>query len=124
MYGDDAQMTLEHAYKESIVKLAVGFTIISLLLGFTMETAYRDFFQSITKLAESEEYSYIIVSLFSVLAVLYLSVRYTGFSYGIRPSKIILTTLIALISAAIYIASGIDIENRVQLMGFSLHYSS
>jgi exosortase/archaeosortase family protein len=119
MYGDGAQMTLEHAYRESIVKLAVGFTIISLLLGFTMETAYRDFFQSITKLAESEEYSYIIVSLFSVLVVLYLSVRYTGFSYGIRPSKIILTTLIALISAAIYIASGIDIENRVQLMGLS-----
>jgi exosortase/archaeosortase family protein len=112
-------MTLEHAYRESIVKLAVGFTIISLLLGFTMETAYRDFFQSITKLAESEEYSYIIVSLFSVLAVLYLSVRYTGFSYGIRPSKIILTTLIALISAAIYIASGIDIEHKVQLMGLS-----
>jgi len=119
MYGDGAQMTLEHAYRESIVKLAVGFTIVSFLLGFTMETAYRDFFQSITKLAGSEEYSYIIVSLFSVLAVLYLSVRYTGFSYGIRPSKIILTTLIALISAAIYIASGIDIEHRVQLMGLS-----
>ncbi|MCC6053966.1 MAG: exosortase/archaeosortase family protein [Thermosphaera sp.] len=112
-------MTLEQAYKESIVKLAVGFTIISLLLGFTMETAYRDFLQSITKLAGSEEYSYIIVSLFSVLAVLYLSVRYTGFSYGIRPSKMILTTLIALISAAIYITSGIDIEHRVQLMGLS-----
>jgi len=112
-------MTLEQAYRESIVKLAVGFTIVSFLLGFTMETAYRDFFQSITKLAGSEEYSYIIVSLFSVLAVLYLSVRYTGFSYGIRPSKMILTTLIALISAAIYIASGIDIEHRVQLMGLS-----
>jgi exosortase/archaeosortase family protein len=113
------KMTLEQAYRESIVKLAVGFTIISLLLGFTMETAYRDFLQSITKLAGSEEYSYIIVSLFSVLAVLYLSVRYTGFSYGIRPSKMILTTLIALISAAIYITSGIDIEHRVQLMGLS-----
>ena len=113
------KMTLEQAYRENIVKLAVGFTIVSFLLGFTMETAYRDFFQSIIKLAESEEYSYIIASLFSVLAVLYLSVRYTGFSYGIRPSKMILTTLIALISAAIYIASGIDIENRVQLMGLS-----
>jgi exosortase/archaeosortase family protein len=110
---------MEQAYRESILKLAVGFTIVSFLLGFTMETAYRDFFQSITKLAGSEEYSYIIVSLFSVLAVLYLSVRYTGFSYGIRPSKMILTTLIVLISAAIYIASGIDIEHRVQLMGLS-----
>jgi hypothetical protein len=75
-------------YREHLFKLIAGFTVLTGLIGFLAETIYREFFESIVKLALSEDYSYIIVSFFTVLTVLYLAARYTGFSYGVRLSKL------------------------------------
>jgi len=115
---------LETIYRDYTYKLTIGFTFISLLLGLTIQTVYRDLFSSLVKLALTEEYSYILVALFSTLFVIYLSLRYTGFSYGLRVSKILASILLALLSLSIYQFSIIDLEYRVQLqaLSFSLFF--
>ena len=97
-----------------------------LLTGLAASTVYREFFDSIVRLASSEEYSYIIVSLFSMVITLYLSLRYIGFSYGVRLSKIIFATLLALFSLALYSVSTSLLEYKIQLEGlsFSLFFIS
>lgn len=109
----------ELAHRDYMFKLVLGFTLVALLLGFLAETAYREFFEAITRLVSSEEYSYLLVSLFSVFTVIYMSVRYAGFSYGVRLSKILFSTLTALLSLALYTLSSFDLEHRVQLLGLS-----
>lgn len=100
-------------------KLIAGFTVLTGLIGFLAETIYREFFESIVKLALSEDYSYIIVSFFTVLTVLYLATRYTGFSYGVRLSKLFFATILVVISLSTYTLAHVDLEHRVQLMGLS-----
>uniref|UniRef100_A0A7C2BL85 Exosortase/archaeosortase family protein n=1 Tax=Thermosphaera aggregans TaxID=54254 RepID=A0A7C2BL85_9CREN len=112
-------MVLEISYRDYLYKLTIGFTLISLLLGLTIETVYKDLFSSLVKLALSEEYSYILVALFSTLFVIYLSLRYTGFSYGLRVSKILASILLALLSLSVYQLSIIDLEYKVQLQTLS-----
>ena len=112
-------MQSEPVYKEHMFRLIVGFTFVALLLGFLAETAYREFFESITRLVSSEEYSYLLISLFSVFTVIYMSIRYTGFSYGIRLSKIFFIMLTTFISLAFYSLSNFDLEHKVQLLGLS-----
>ncbi len=100
-------------------KLIAGFTVFTGILGHLAETSYREFFESIIRLAQSEEHSYIIVSFFTVFAVLYLSTRYIGFSYGFRPSKTVFATALLVLSMAIYSIARVDLVHRVQLMGLS-----
>ena len=88
-----------------------------LLTGLAASSVYREFFDSIVRLASSEEYSYIIVSLFSMVITLYLSLRYIGFSYGVRLSKIVFATLLALFSLALYSVSTSILEYKIQLEG-------
>jgi exosortase/archaeosortase family protein len=97
-----------------------------LLTGLVASTVYREFFNSIVILASSEEYSYITVSLFSMVITLYLSLSYIGFSYGVRLSKIIFATLLALFSLALYSVSTSFLEYKIQLEGlsFSLFFIS
>ena len=100
-------------------KLVAGFAVFTGLLGFLAETTYREFFESIVKLSSSEEYSYIIVSFFTILTILYLATRYIGFSYGVRLSKLVFTAMLQALSIAIYMLAHVDLEHRVQLMGLS-----
>lgn len=106
-------------YKSYMFKLVLGFTLVALLLGFLTETVYREFFDAVMRLMSSEEHSYLLVSLFSVFTVIYMSLRYAGFSYGIRLSKILFSILMALLSLALYNLSSLDLEYRVQLLGLS-----
>jgi hypothetical protein len=100
-------------------KLIAGFVVFAGLIGFLLETTYREFFESIIKLSLSEEYSYIIVSFFTVLTVLYLATRYIGFSYGVRLSKVVFAATLLAFSIAIYMLARVDLERGVQLMGLS-----
>jgi len=111
-------------YRDYTSKIILGFTFISLLLGLTIEVVYRELFESLTKLALTEEYSYILASLFSILIVIYLSLRYTGFSYGVRTSKILASILLATLALSIYELSLIDLEHKIQLqsLSFSLFF--
>ena len=102
-----------------VFKLVAGFTVFTGLLGYFAETAYREFFEYIIKLAQSEEYSYIILSFFTIFTILYLSTRYIGFSFSIRPSKIVFTVALLVSSIAIYLLAQVNLEHRVQLMGLS-----
>jgi len=109
----------EAKYRDYLFKLIAGFTVFAGLLGFLAETIYREFFDSIIKLAQSEEYSYIIVSFFTVFAILYLTTKYIGFSYGVRLSKIVFTVALSFLSIAIHSLARVELEHRVQLMGLS-----
>jgi len=106
-------------YRDYMFKLTSGFTVFMGLLGYLAETAYREFFESIIKLAQSEEYSYVIVLFSVIFAVFYLSIRRIGFSYGIRPSKIVFTVALLVLSIAIYSLANVDLEHRIQLIGLS-----
>ncbi len=112
-------MTSIEEYRDYAFKLTSGFTVLTGLLGYLAETSYREFFESITRLAQSEEYSYIIVSFFTILAVLYLSTRYIGFSYGFRLSKVVFVSVLLVLAVAIFSLARVDLEYRVQLMGLS-----
>ncbi|MFZ8783273.1 MAG: exosortase/archaeosortase family protein [Desulfurococcaceae archaeon] len=112
-------MTSIEEYRDYAFKLTSGFTVLTGLLGYLAETSYREFFESITRLAQSEEYSYIIVSFFTILAVLYLSTRYIGFSYGFRLSKVVFASVLLVLAVAIFSLARVDLEYRVQLMGLS-----
>lgn len=110
---------LSEEYRDYLFKLTAGFTVFTGILGYLAESSYREFFESIIRLAQSEEHSYIIVSFFTVLAVLYLSARYIGFSYGFRPSKTVFAGALLVLSVAIYSLARVDLVYRVQLMGLS-----
>jgi hypothetical protein len=115
-------MAVDTGYRDYMVKISVGFSVIAILLGFLAEVLYREFFKSIAILMVSEEYSYLLLSLFTVFAVLYMSIRYTGFSYGIRPSRILLSIILASLSIATYAFSFFDLEYRVQFLGISFSF--
>jgi hypothetical protein len=112
-------MSSDVNYRSHVFALVAGYTVLTGLLGYFAETSYREFFESIIKLAQSEEYSYIIVSFFTTFAVLYLSARYIGFSYGVRPSKVVLAIGLLVFSVAFYLLAQVDLEHRVHLMGLS-----
>jgi hypothetical protein len=115
-------MAIDTDYRDYMVKSSISFSIIAILVGFLAEVLYRDFFESIAMLMVSKEYSYLILSLFTIFIVLYMSIRYAGFSYGVRLSKILLSITLASLSIAIYIYSFLDLEYRVQLLGISFSF--
>lgn len=104
---------------EAKSKLALGYTIVVLVIGLLAQSVYREFFESILSLATSEEYSYLLTSLFTVFTVNYLSLRYVGLSYGVRFSKILLSITLALLAISLYYTSHIDLEHKVALQGLS-----
>jgi hypothetical protein len=106
-------------YKDYVFKLIFSFTVLMALIGYLAETTYKEFFESIIKLAQSEEYSYIVVSFTVIFAVLYSLIRRIGLSYGIRPSKILFTAVLLVFSIVIYIVANLDLEYKVQLIGLS-----
>jgi len=112
-------VNLELRYVSYRAKLVVSFTSTLLLLSILAQVLYKDFLRSIALLVFNEEYSYLFSSLFTVLAVLYLSLRYTGLSYGVRPSKVVLSVAFALLATVLHYIASIDPEYMVQLMGFS-----
>jgi len=105
--------------REYTFKLIATLTILAGLLGFLAETTYREFFESIIRLAHSEEYNYIIVSSLTIIIVLYLALKRIDLSHGVRPSKVVFTVVLLLLSIATYSLAQLDLEFRVQLMGFS-----
>ncbi|MEM4936534.1 MAG: hypothetical protein QW780_05970, partial [Sulfolobales archaeon] len=59
------------------------------IVGFLAQSLHRCFFESVIKLSLSEEYSYVLVALTTVLAAVYLSIRYVGLSHSVRLSKVL-----------------------------------
>jgi exosortase/archaeosortase family protein len=108
-----------HRLSEARFKLTLGYTIVVLVIGLLAQGVYRELFESILSLATSEEYSYLLASLFTVFTVNYLSLRYVGLSYGVRFSKILLSITLALLAISLYYTSHIDLEHRVALQGLS-----
>jgi exosortase/archaeosortase family protein len=108
-----------HRLSEARFKLTLGYTIVVLVIGLLAQSVYRELFESILSLATSEEYSYLLTSLFTVFTVNYLSLRYVGLSYGVRFSKILLSTTLALLAISLYYTSHIDLEHKVALQGLS-----
>lgn len=106
-------------YKDYLFKLIVTLTVFVGLLGFLAETTYREFFKSTIKLAQSEEYSYIIVSFLTTTITLYLALKRIELSHSLRLSKVMFTVILLLLSIITYSLAQLDLEFKVQLMGFS-----
>lgn len=100
-------------------KLSAGYTVIALVAAFLAQSLYRDFFESVLKLSLSEEYSYILASLFTVLVVIYLSIKYVGFSYSIRVSKVLASASLTTLAVLTYLLSRFTPEYYVHLQGLS-----
>jgi len=108
--------------EDYLVKLSAGFTILLSVTAFLAQSLYRGFFESVIKLALSEEYSYILVSFFTVIAVVYLSIRYVGFSYSVRLSKVLASSFLAVLAVSTYLLSRFNPEHYVHLQGLSFAF--
>lgn len=106
--------------RDYTVKLAASYTFFAAVLVFFMQTVYRDYLKSLVSLALTEEYSYLLVSLFTVFATMYLSVKFVGLSYGIRLSKLVASLAGFSTSILLYIISTQNVEYSIQLQGASL----
>lgn len=100
-------------------KLVISYFVVVSMLIILAQTLYRDYFKSVIDLALSEEYSYLLVSLFSVLSTMYLSIKLVGFSYGVRVSKILASLTILTMSIVLYVVSLRNPEYMIQLQGAS-----
>lgn len=112
-----------HEYTQ---KLVVSYFILISALVILAQTLYRDYFKALINLALSEEYSYLLVSFFSVFATIYLSMKFVGFSYGIRISKFLASLIALTTSIVLYVISLRSTEYVVQLQGagFALTFIS
>ncbi|MEM1880017.1 MAG: hypothetical protein QXE28_03660, partial [Desulfurococcaceae archaeon] len=99
--------------------LSVGYLIIVLIIALLLQGVYRDYLESILKLMFTEDYSYLLVSLVTVMLTLYLSLRYMGFTYELQLSRLIASLLLVVISMILYHASVTTLENQLQLQGLS-----
>ncbi|MEM4551113.1 MAG: hypothetical protein QXG82_06725, partial [Sulfolobales archaeon] len=88
-------------------------------MGFLAQSLYRGFFESVIKLSLSEEYSYVLVTFTTVLAVVYLSIRYVGFSYSVRLSKVLTSAFLYTLAASTRLLSSFSPEYCVILQGLS-----
>lgn len=104
-------------YKRMIV---AGFTVLIGLVIFLLESLYRVVLEDYLKLVFVEEYSYLIVVLFSVIVLLYYLVRNLGLSYEVRISKVLVSVLLASLSLVFYVSRLLDMENSVQYGSISL----
>ncbi|MEM2007537.1 MAG: hypothetical protein QW154_07895 [Sulfolobales archaeon] len=89
------------------------------IMGFLAQSLYRGFFESVIKLSLTEEYSYVLVAFTTVLAVVYLSIRYVGFSYSIRLSKVLTSAFLYTLAASTHLLSSFSPEYCVHLQGLS-----
>lgn len=106
--------------RDYATKLAASYTCFAAVLVFFLQTLYRDYIKSIVNLALTEEYSYLLVSLFTVFATVYLSLKFVGFSYGIRLSKLSASLAGFSTSMILYVLSTQNVEYSIQLQGASL----
>ena len=93
--------------------LAAVLTILACLICFLIESVFRAFTVDYVKLLFSEEYSYLLVVLFSVLTLTYYLIRNTGVSHEVRVSKVIAAALLADLSLVFYVSSLIELEYAV-----------
>ncbi|MEM0218361.1 MAG: archaeosortase/exosortase family protein [Desulfurococcaceae archaeon] len=99
--------------------LSVGYLTVVLIIALLLQGVYRDYLESILKLMFTEDYSYLLVSLVTVMLALYLSLRYMGFTYELQLSRLIASLLLVVISMILYHASVLTPENQLQLQGLS-----
>ncbi|MDW8011237.1 MAG: hypothetical protein RMH84_06580, partial [Sulfolobales archaeon] len=105
--------------RDYVVEILVGFTVLASIIAFLAQSIYRDFFESILKLAATEEYSYLAVSLTSILAVSYLSMKYSGLSRSIHLSRLLVSGLLVVLAVLVYLISRRVLEYCVYLQGLS-----
>lgn len=112
-------MVKDVEYRDYLFKLIVTLIVFVGLLGFLAETTYRGFFESIIKLAQSDEYSYIIISFLTITITFYLALKHIEISHSLRLSKIVFIVILLLSSIITYSLAQLDLEFKLQLMGFS-----
>ncbi|MEM4717496.1 MAG: archaeosortase/exosortase family protein [Desulfurococcaceae archaeon] len=100
-------------------KLVIGYLVILSILAVFIQTTYKEYIESILRLIFTEDYSYLIVSFLTIILVLYLSLRYMGFTYEIQVSRIIVSILLFVLSLILYRSSAVFLEYTVFLMGTS-----
>ncbi|MEM4831530.1 MAG: hypothetical protein QW740_03765 [Sulfolobales archaeon] len=96
------------------------------IVGFLAQSLHRCFFESVIKLSLSEEYSYVLVALTTVLAAVYLSIRYVGLSHSVRLSKVLASAFLYTLAASVHILSSLSPGYCIHLQGlsFSLFFIS
>jgi exosortase/archaeosortase family protein len=102
----------EEDYERSVV---AGFTVIAGALGLLTSTTYRWVFEEFVRLTLTEPYSYLIVALLSVLAVLHYTLRSAGLSYEFRLSKTVASVLLLSLGGVLYLSSRVDPTYSIQL---------
>jgi hypothetical protein len=100
--------------------VVAGFTILTGLMVFLSESLYRTVLEDYMKLALVEEYSYLIVVLFSVMILFYYLLRDLGLSYEVRVGKTLASALLASLSLVFYVSRLFDLEYSIQYGSISL----
>jgi len=100
--------------------VVAGFTILTGIMVFLFESLYRGVLEDYIRLALVEEYSYLIVVLFSVVVLFYYLLRNLGLSYEVRVSKVLASALLASLSLVFYISRLFDAEHSIQYGSISL----
>ncbi len=100
--------------------VVAGFTILTGLIVFLFESLHRAVLEDYIRLALVEEYSYLIVVLFSVVVLFYYLLKNLGLSYEVRVSKVLASALLASLSSVFYISRLFDAEHSIQYGSISL----
>ncbi|MFN3268605.1 MAG: archaeosortase/exosortase family protein, partial [Zestosphaera sp.] len=99
--------------------LVAGYLVIVSIIALLLQSIYRGYIESIVKLMFTEDYSYLLVSFITVVFVLYLSLRYMGFTYEIQLSRLLASLFLMVMSIILYQVSGMMMEYSLNILGLS-----
>ncbi|MEM4471826.1 MAG: archaeosortase/exosortase family protein [Zestosphaera sp.] len=99
--------------------LIAGYLVVVSLIALLLQSIYREYVESVVKLMFTEDYSYLLVSFITVVFVLYLSLRYMGFTYEIQPSRLLASAFLVVTSTILYHVSKLVIGYSLSILGLS-----